>query len=78
MTGWSVISLCPTIFANRAFPIRRQMGRFCGDFGHSLSGFWSLEVLGLFADDSTGYRVPDTPNNTISPAIQDGAGDPQR
>jgi hypothetical protein len=54
------------------------MGRFCGDFGHSLSGFWSLEVLALFADDFTGYRVPDTPNNTISPAIQDGAGDPQR
>jgi hypothetical protein len=39
------------VSANRAFPIRRQTGRFCGDFRHLLPGVWSLQAFTLFRDD---------------------------
>ena len=39
------------VSANRAFPSRRQIGRFCGDFRHSIPWFRSLRALARLNDD---------------------------
>ena len=36
------------ISANRTFPIRRRIGRFCGDFRPLNSRIWSLWAVGAF------------------------------